>query len=124
MFGFLIFSYTLRAVCKLSDFSSVFNYFFSILRFYFLFIPSVSPNILLPKKRLNLLRRVIHNYRKCPHLENISISSDKAPRKLNYYLSVKVVLVNRKNNGEPNIRIKYEMGISKCIPLNYPNEFS
>nr|CAI5833593.1 unnamed protein product [Callosobruchus analis] len=50
--------------------------------------------------------------------KNISISFNRTPRQIEYYLNLKIELENRKKSSETNLHIKYVKGIPQIVILN------
>ncbi|CAH1970054.1 unnamed protein product [Acanthoscelides obtectus] len=73
------------------------------------------------KVKLANVEQVSELIKKCPSLRNssefkhISISTDKTPRQMNFYKTLKSELEERKNKGETNLKIKYVGGVPKIV---------
>ena len=65
--------------------------------------------------------KIIKNAKKLKGLDkfkNISISFDRTPRQISYYQELKSELIERQNNGEMGLKIKYIHGVPKITSLN------
>lgn len=84
------------------------------------FMPGKSRPIKINVGNERQVATVIRNAKslKTSRFKQVSLSYDRTPRQLAYFRKVKEELVQRQNNGEDNIRIKYIHNIPKIISTN------
>lgn len=69
------------------------------------------------------VHRIIHNIRNIKdndQFKNISISLDRTPKQIAYYMTIKKQLVDRIQRGEKDLKIKHIRGIPSIISVNEP----